>query len=186
MNNTKEFQCPIPCVLGNEGHCGRTHHEYFSHCEKRFNEKRQQRSFVPIVKPKTVVLLTCSKEKHPLPVRAKYLYHGDYFITSYKYAQSLDPDEIYILSAKYHLIFPNQVIHPYDLSLNQMSASERREWAQKVLYKLKRVCDIDHAHFTFLGGYKYREHLIPYLPNHSAPLQGMGIGKQLQFMKNSI
>lgn len=186
MKEPKEFTCPIPCVLGNEGHCGRTHHEYYSHCEKRFHEERQQRSFIPILNPQKVVVLTCSKKKHQQPVRAKYLYNSDYFRSSYKYAQSLDPDEIFILSAKYHLVRPYQIIHPYDLSMNQMSASDRRKWAQIVLHKLEQVSNIRNTHFTFLGAYKYREHLIPHISNYSTPTAGMGIGKQLQWLKNNV
>jgi hypothetical protein len=36
--------CTEDCCLGNLGHCGRTGWEWWSHCEKRFNEGRLQRN----------------------------------------------------------------------------------------------------------------------------------------------
>jgi len=38
-----KFRCEELCVLGNEGHCGRTQREYWKQCEKRFNANRPQR-----------------------------------------------------------------------------------------------------------------------------------------------
>ncbi len=38
----------------------------------------------------------------------------------------------FILSAKYGLVSPDEVIAPYEKTLNDMGAGERREWASRV------------------------------------------------------
>ena len=38
--------------------------------------------------------------------------------------------------------------------------------------------------FIFLAGEKYRRYIIPAIKHFQAPLQGLGIGKQLAFLKN--
>lgn len=46
---------------------------------------------------------------------------------------------------------------------DQMSRAQRKEWANRVVAQLKAKVDIDHDHFVFLAGRKYRENLIPHI-----------------------
>jgi hypothetical protein len=46
--------------------------------------------------------------------------------------------------------------------------------------------DLDKDKFIFLAGSKYRKYILPYLKNYDIPLEGLGIGKQLAFLKNEI
>ena len=55
------------------------------------------------------------------------------FKLNLKYANSLSPDDIYILSAKHGLLDLEQEIEPYELTLNNMGAAETRKWANHVL-----------------------------------------------------
>ncbi|WP_366521820.1 DUF6884 domain-containing protein [Herbaspirillum rubrisubalbicans] len=59
---------------------------------------------------------------------ASQLYRSPVFQKSKRYAE-LHCDEFAILSAKYGLVLADQVIDPYDLTLNGMTAVERRKWA---------------------------------------------------------
>ena len=42
----------------------------------------------------------------------------------------------YILSDKYGLIAKNEVIKPYDITLNNMISEERKTWAKEVAEKI--------------------------------------------------
>ncbi len=99
-----------------------------------------------------------------------------------RYAKRLEPDAIFILSAKYGLLDLDQVIEPYNLTLKTMKSSQIKEWADGVLEQLKKRADLQSDHFIFLAGDKYRKHLTPHLASYEVPLLGMSIGKQLQHL----
>jgi hypothetical protein len=98
----------------------------------------------------------------------------------------LRPDGIFILSAKHGLLPPEEEIEPYDLTLNRMSAVDRRTWAERVLRKLAEVGDLEEDRFTFLAGSRYREHLLPRIRHGHIPMEGLPIGKQLKFLKEAL
>lgn len=101
---------------------------------------------------------------------------------SLRYARSLDPHAIFILSAKYGLLSLDTEIEPYDITLSNLPMAEVRAWAQKVVSQLRLSTDLEKDHFIFLAGQKYRKFIIPHLVSYEAPLEGMRIGKQLQWL----
>jgi hypothetical protein len=129
-----------------------------------------------------IVLISCVSKKRSYKSKAKDLYLSPLFIKSLKYAYKLKPDTIFILSAKYGLLDLNMEIEPYNLTLNSMSASNVKLWADKVLRQLSALSDFTQDHFIFLAGMKYRKHLMPHLRSIDVPLKGLTIGKQLQFL----
>jgi len=133
-----------------------------------------------------IVLLSCVSQKLDHPAPAAELYTSPLFRLSLAYARQLHIDVIHILSAKYGLVDLDQVIAPYDVTLNAMPAAKRRAWAQRVLTQLAERYDLQRDHFTFLAGQRYREYLIPHLAHVEIPMQGLPIGKQLQFLKQHI
>ena len=79
------------------------------------------------------VFLSCTKEKESKRCKAKEMYMpSSLFSKSYEYAQSLNPDKIYILSAKHHLLPLSREISPYNKTLNDAGVEERKEWAEEV------------------------------------------------------
>ena len=98
-----------------------------------------------------------------------------------RYAKSRMPDDIFILSANYGLLELDREIEPYDVTLRKMSTAQVRAWADGVLDQLRRHADLHSDHFILLAGDIYRRYLIPHLASFEIPLQGMKIGKQLQF-----
>ena len=131
---------------------------------------------------KTIVLISCVSEKLPHKAKAKNLYVSALFTKALTYAYSLHPDTIYILSANYGLLDLETEIEPYNSTLNNMRAAEIREWAVRVLEQLSQRTDSHRDRFIFLAGDKYRKYLMPHLANCEVPLQGLPIGKQLQFL----
>lgn len=130
---------------------------------------------------KTVVLVACVAGKNTKPAPAKDLYDSDLFHKSMAYANKLtDEDNIYILSAKHHLLPVNKVIAPYDMTLKDFTAEEKQEWSDIVLNDLKKRYDINKTKFVFLAGEAYKKYLEPELPHTVSPLKGLRIGQQKQ------
>ena len=133
-----------------------------------------------------IVLISCVSQKLPHKAKTKYLYVSDLFKKSLKYAESLNPDQIFVLSAQYKLVTLHEEIEPYDQTLNDMSAEERREWAARVIGQLREVTDLDQDEFIFLAGQKYREYLTPHIRNYRVPLEGLRIGQQKRYLKRMV
>jgi cytoplasmic iron level regulating protein YaaA (DUF328/UPF0246 family) len=131
---------------------------------------------------KRIVLIACASKKKPYKTQAADLYDSELFRRSLAYARRLRPDAIYILSAKYGLLDPQEVIEPYNVTLNTMPAGEIRAWAGRVLAQLRSKADLRHDHFIILAGDKYRRYVLPHLASYELPLEGLPIGKQLQFL----
>jgi len=129
---------------------------------------------------KKIVLISCVSQKQLYRSKAKDLYISALFKKNLAYARRLNPDAIYILSAKYGLLDLETEIDPYNQTLNTMSAAENRSWAEKVLQQLGRVADLKQDHFIFLAGEKYRKNLLPHLTSYEIPMEGLSIGRQLQ------
>ncbi len=131
----------------------------------------------------TVVLISCVSKKLPHKAKARNLYISPLFRMHLRYARQFSPQKVFVLSAKYGLVGLDEEIEPYDVTLNTMSARERRKWAAKVIEQLREHCDLENDHFVILAGEKYRQHLLPHLKSYEVPLAGLPIGKQLQFLK---
>jgi hypothetical protein len=130
-----------------------------------------------------IVLISCVSVKLDHKAKARDLYVSPLFKYGLAYAESLRPDKICILSAKYGVVELDEVIEPYNVTLNNMSSDEIKTWSEKVLLKLKEKVNLNEDKIIFLAGENYRKHLIPYIKNYTIPLKGLGIGKQLKFLK---
>ena len=131
-----------------------------------------------------VGLVSCVSKKHPSAAQAKDLYRSALFAKSRDFVEQRC-ESWFILSAKYGLVEPNEVLEPYEETLNTKSCGEHDEWAERVWASLhQRLQPGDHV--TILAGERYRERLIPRLAAHGChvdvPMQGLGIGRQLQWL----
>ncbi|MFQ5709615.1 MAG: DUF6884 domain-containing protein [bacterium] len=131
----------------------------------------------------TIVLISCVSKKLSHRSKARDLYISPLFRMNLKYAHQFSPEKVSILSAKYGLIQLDEEIGPYDATLNRMSVRERKSWAVGVVAQLREYCDLEKDHFVILAGKKYRQYLLPHLKSYEIPLEGLPIGKQLQFLK---
>ena len=84
-----------------------------------------------------IVFLSCGKTKAKHTCKASEMYQGDLFKKSFEYAKKLKPRKIYILSAKYKLLELEDVISPYELTLNTMNKQQQKKWAYDVYLQLK-------------------------------------------------
>lgn len=140
----------------------------------------------------TVVLVSCSAGKEEKAMPAEKLYNSDLFKKQMEYAKKLAPDNnVYIISAKYHLVPLSKTIAPYNLTLKEMPANDREKWAEVVLKQLKeKGYNLDKDKFVILAGNAYRQYLEPHMKNVEVPFEGLRIGQQkkalLQKLKESI
>jgi hypothetical protein len=133
-----------------------------------------------------VVFISCVSKKLSKLARARELYVSPLFKFNLAYAESLAPDAIYILSAKHGLLELDEVVGPYDETLNTKKDAVIRRWATTVLSQLKGKADPQNDEFIFLAGERYRRHLVPALQTVRIPMLGLGLGKQLQFLKRAV
>jgi hypothetical protein len=132
----------------------------------------------------TIYLISCVSEKHPAPMVAKDLYVSSLFKKARHYAEQTGCPW-FILSAQYGLVSPEQVIDPYERTLNEMPIAERRDWARRVFAQLMEAApQIDRA--VFLAGHRYREFLMALLRERDisveVPMEGLRIGEQLSWL----
>lgn len=135
---------------------------------------------------KSIVLISCVSKKLPHQAKAEDLYISSLFKLNLQYACSLNPDRIFILSARYGLIDLDREIEPYDVTLNEMSAAEVKKWADAIIKQLREVADLENDRFVFLAGKRYRKYLMPHISKYEIPIEGRGIGEQLHFLKTSL
>ncbi len=133
-----------------------------------------------------IVLISCVKKKLAHKAKAGEIYISPLFRYQLAYARSLNPDQIFILSAKYGLLSLETEVEPYEKTLNKMKDFEKKLWAEKVVSDLKKKTNITEDEFIILAGEQYRKYLVLQIKRYSLPLQGKGLGKQLQFLKNSV
>ncbi|PQJ36835.1 hypothetical protein BSZ35_00155 [Salinibacter sp. 10B] len=132
----------------------------------------------------TVALVACVKSKRDRPMPAGRLYNSTWFQKARVYARERC-DSWFILSAKHGVLAPTDEVAPYEETLNNFSAQERQEWASSVLEELGEVLSPEDE-VVILAGLKYREYLTGPLEDLvarvSIPMEGLGIGEQLQFL----
>ncbi len=133
-----------------------------------------------------IVFLSCAKTKKDTPCKARDMYISDLFVKSYAYAESLHPDKIYILSAKYGLLRPDQIIEPYEQTLVGAKTDTCKRWAVMVYKQMlaERIDFSDKA--LFLCGENYRKYLMTKFKNGVAPLKNLGIGMQKKFYADKL
>ena len=132
-----------------------------------------------------IALVSCVKQKRSSAAPARDLYISELFRGLRRYAEAR-AGAWYILSAEHGLLHPDQVVAPYERTLNTMRKPERLAWASRVQRQLLEVLPAS-AEVILLAGARYRENLEPFLRSMgyevSVPLAGLVLGKQLQYLK---
>jgi Family of unknown function (DUF6884) len=134
----------------------------------------------------TIALIACASKKRNRRAKAEDLYDSELFRKSLAYAKQMQPAAIFILSAKHGLVQLDDLITPYDVTLNKMSRAQAKAWSDRVLDQLRSRTNVEKDHFVVLAGDRYRRDLVPELRSVEVPMEGLGIGKQLQFLKRQL
>lgn len=137
-----------------------------------------------------IVFLSCTKSKTPHPAPAQELYSASpMFQKTLAYGKSLEPDRMYILSAKHHLVPLNKKLAPYDKTLKEMPKDEREEWGKTTFNQIKsKGINPENSKFIFLAGDEYIKPLLPYIPasNVINPMKGKRFGERLKWLNSKV
>jgi hypothetical protein len=135
----------------------------------------------------TIALVSCGKSKLPHAAPARDLYTGQLFRAARAYVEA-QGWPWWILSVRHGLLHPETVITPYDVTLVSMKHEQRRAWAERVLRQIARNVPPGST-VVILAGVAYHEFLLHSLQHKRTvelPLRGMGIGKQIAWLKSRI
>jgi len=138
----------------------------------------------------TVYLITCTKTKDEAPGlhRADELYTSAYFKKMRRLAE-LQADCWFILSDKYGLLCPQQMISCYEVDLKKLPQYQRREWSQKTLEQILTETSPTDT-IVMLAGSIYLEFLGRELQRRGysvkEPMKGLRIGERLQWLDKEI
>lgn len=132
---------------------------------------------------KTIYLLSCCKQKLSKPAKAEQLYQSTGFKKSLRYAQSENPDAIFILSAKHHVVALNDVLEPYDVCLSINPIEKPEVWAEKCLAQFGADFNLKEDKFIILAGNDYYKNLVGFgkIENYELPLKSLSQGYRLQW-----
>ena len=137
-----------------------------------------------------IVILSCTKSKLDKPSQAQDLYSASpTFQKTLEYGKSLKPDEMFILSAKHHLVPLTKVLSPYDKTLKEMPKDEKETWGEEVIKQMKsKNIDPSKTKFVFLTGTEYMKPLLKYIPesNIETPLEGKRMGERMKWLNSQI
>ena len=133
-------------------------------------------------------LVSCVKTKLPRRAAAKDLYISDWFRKARACVESTGCPWA-ILSAEFGLLHPDEVIRPYEKTLNAMPVAERRSWANEVLESIDLLLvGVDTV--VIFAGERYRELLEPGLRAYGVgvvvPMQGLRQGQQLAWLNDCL
>lgn len=134
-----------------------------------------------------VYLIACVSQKLDRRAPAAELYRSDWFRKARTYVQETGA-RWYVLSAAHGLVEPTKRLAPYDVTLRDLTAAERRLWGEKTVRQLRRSIGPRYAGpIVFLAGRLYREPLLAFAGERAAiPMLGMGIGQQKAWLAAQI
>ena len=165
-----------------------THGEQIVKPEQRQIKRPMPKQRSPKDATGTVYWVSCVSKKQTKPTEAKDLYISDLFSKARSYVEN-EGAPWFVLSAKYGLVPSNEIIKPYDLTLNKMGVADRRDWAKQVMEQFDAQ-ESKPRRIVMLAGARYREFLEPSLISMGievvVPMEGLRIGEQLSWLSHQV
>lgn len=127
-----------------------------------------------------VSFVACCKLKSNKGTTAEKMYISPLFKLSLKYAKE-HSDIVFILSAKYGLLALDDIIEPYNETLNTKTDDEIKEWSKKIIKSIKKL-KLEKSRFLYLCGSNYKKYLEKELSGND-PMKGLSLGFRLQWLK---
>jgi hypothetical protein len=138
-------------------------------------------------RPVRVGLVGCAQQKRPGTHPARELYVSPLFRYALSWAER-STDETFILSARYGLVHPDQILDHYDQRLPARHG-EAALWGLSVANHLATLYPSLTVTVVFLAGLSYVEPIVTALPKRwtiEDPLAGLGIGHRLSFLRRAL
>jgi hypothetical protein len=132
-----------------------------------------------------IALVACTKTKRQVATHASDLYVSPLFRKSFLAA--LDRcKQVRILSAKYGLLNPGDIVAPYELTLKHMPGVDRAEWGARVTAELRKAASQNDTLFFFTGDDYFKPLKSALLASGyrlQQPLGHRSLGARLQYLR---
>lgn len=129
-----------------------------------------------------VVLVGCVKSKRTVASPAKDLYVGSLFARRRRYAEASGAPW-FVVSSRWGLVAPDEVVAPYDVYLGDMPATYRRAWGAFVVEQLRAHASLSGAVVEIHAGDHYVDALRATLEQAGAvvvdPVDAHSMGETL-------
>src|SRR5271157_2546230 len=135
--------------------------------------------------PNILVIIACSQRKNDEPAPAKDLYRGTLFRFAREYAETCGYD-YRILSAKYGLLCPDDLIEPYN---QRISTSADVARLQQLVIPAASALLPQYDKIILIGGAMYRKVMAPLMEDpekFEVITDSRGIGGILQTLRRRI
>lgn len=129
---------------------------------------------------KTIGFVSCVSMKQSRPCLARDMYTSPLFKLSRNIVER-HTSRWFILSAKYGLLDPNDIIEPYEMTLKNMSKKDRTAWADKVREQIRKK--VGDNNLVVLAGNHYMAPFEGLSNKVITPLAKLEIGKRLHRLK---
>ena len=126
-----------------------------------------------------LIIISCGAKKRTYQCKAEDMYIGPLFKASLEWAKK-QPIPYFIVSTKYGLLKPTDIIKPYEMTLKEMNKSEIIIWAKNIakeLPKNKKIICVTSKIYSLFSNY-YNGIVLN-------PLVGLGIGKRIKWFKEN-
>lgn len=137
-------------------------------------------------------LVSCTKSKRKQASKPADLYMKSTFFRKAREYVETNHDRWYILSAKHHLLEPDDPpIEPYDETLNGAPVARKRKWAKTVFGQLRAEGLLDDGNkLVFHAGRDYHDELRPLLAETpvtvAVPTDGLQYGETLAWYNTHL
>lgn len=141
-----------------------------------------------------IALIACSRKKADGISKGKAveIYDSDIFNKSYEYAErKVGKENIYILSAKYHVLRPDDVIEKYSKYLADYDSDYRKAWTDEVKKELRRKGVLDEEGICkekcyMLAGEDYIQYLRECFPNRVEIFDKRRFGQIMKYLNREL
>ncbi len=118
---------------------------------------------------KVIVLSDTRNQKKGL-MQAKDLFKGTFFKKTYEYASLLNPDYLFIMTAKYGIVSYHDIISSYNLDVLDIDEIGLTNNFLKTIRTLIRNTNLVEDEFLLLCKDRYTKLITPWLNNYRIPL----------------
>lgn len=144
----------------------------------------------------TYALVGCGADKADKPMPARDLYTSSYFEKKRRIAEILTEEsggKWWVLSAKHHVVQPDEVIEPYERPMSELTEDQTAAWAAEVKVQLSMAPWLDDEESTLLvlAGQDYLNPIREWLESHGCELDlpfedTSGQGEQNRLLKRWV
>lgn len=133
---------------------------------------------------KTLAIISCGAKKKSIPSKAVDLYEGVLFKAALSFVKRNTLNFV-IISAKHAILKPEQVVAPYEMRIDQMNNDKYKLWALRVDASIREIAPEEIIWLCPIAYWKLPSQILGNAVKQNFPLKGLGIGRQIKWLKQS-